>query len=223
MAPKFVSIASPTRFVRSLCFAEALQSEGAQQKTTTMRIAIHLALLAIFLGAGFTAEAQKGKKKQEPIAIPELPMEGDKVVYTGVETVEGDQKALYDKALKWFNTYYKNPSSVITSKDESTFTIIGKHRFSVYMEQNGQQVRGPLCMYAIKVICKDGRYKYVITDVKQKTSSGYPIEKMVKDQRVKYEHPRGHHIVQMHEHCTAVAYALKKHMKTAAAAKAEDW
>ena len=188
-----------------------------------MRIAIHVALLAIFLGAGLTAEAQKGKKKQEQVAIPELPMQDGKVIYTAVESVEGDQKALYTKALKWFNSYYKNPSSVITSKDEATFTITGKHRFPVYMDDNGAQVRGPLCMYNIKVLCKDGRYKYEITDVKQKTASGYPIEKMVTDQRVKYEHPRAHHIVQMDEHCKAVVYALKKHMAAAGAAKADDW
>lgn len=189
-----------------------------------MKFAFRLLVLAALLGTGFSVQAQKGKKG-EKVALPEFPMKGEKVMYTGVEEVGGTSAELYKKTLAWFNSYYKNPTSVIKSKDEEAFTITGKHRFNTYMTdaKTGAQSRGPMCFYTIKVMCKDGRYKYDIIDLTEKGATAVPVEKMVMDQRVSYQPARGEHLVQMHEHCLAVAYALKKHMAAGAAEKEADW
>lgn len=190
-----------------------------------MRIALYLAMVAVFVGAGATAHAQKGKKNKEQLEIPEYPMQDGKVVYSSVETVEGSQQELFEKAGKWFRKYYKNPSNVIQSEDEGTFTIVGKHRFPVFATdpKTGQQIRGPLMMYKITVVCKDGRYKYDITEVKQKASTNIPIEKLVTDQRASYRDGRGHHLIQVDEEIKAVVFDLKKYMAAPPEGEAEEW
>ncbi len=190
-----------------------------------MKVAFRLLLLVAMLGTSFTVQAQRGKKNAEKLEIPAFPMENGKVTYTSVENAKGTQAELYKKALSWFNAHYKNPKSVITKADADNFTITGRHRFPTYMTdpKTGAQTRGPLAMYSIEVMCKDGRYKYTVNKITQKAATALEVEQMVRDQRVKYQPARANHLLQMHEHCVAVVYDLKKAMAAGPAAKEADW
>ena len=57
---------------------------------------------------------------------------------------------------------------MIQTADPATGKIKGKHRFNVYAKdpKTGTKLKGPMMLYTINVICKDGRYKYKITDIK---------------------------------------------------------
>ncbi len=190
-----------------------------------MKIVIRLAIMALVLTAAFPASAQRGKKNVEQIELPAFPMIEGKVVYTGVVEAKGTSAELYAKSLAWFKSHYKNPSNVIQSQDPDAGIIIGKHRFPTFAvdPKTGQEIRGPLTLYTIKIMSKDGRFKYDITEIKQKDATNIPIEKLVIEQRKNYMQGRAQHLVQMDDHLTSVAADLKKNMTAAAAAKADDW
>jgi hypothetical protein len=90
-----------------------------------------------------------------------LPLQNDKVIYTGVVRVDSANKTeLYDRAKRWLVHEYKSAKEVVQLDDKENGDIIGKgfylttwcgERFDVY--------------HTITIAVKDGRYKYTITDL----------------------------------------------------------
>lgn len=87
------------------------------------------------------------------------------VEYTEVVAVDGlAADKLYKRVEHWFNTYYKNPGSVIETADPAK-GISGKHFIMVYNTVNGKQNLYGKVRYFVDVFVRDGRYKYTINDV----------------------------------------------------------
>lgn len=101
-------------------------------------------------------------------AQPPVPIEegSGHVVYTEVVNVAGaNQAELFKRLEHWFNTYYKNPTSIIQTKDASTGKIDGKHQFYVYNEVNGKKNQFGQVKYTITVDVKEGKFRYKIDDI----------------------------------------------------------
>lgn len=90
-----------------------------------------------------------------------------KARYEEVVTVSGaNQAELFKRLDHWFNTFYKNPTSVVENKDEAGGKIKGKHRIDLFtIVPNQPKAKKGLEYYTIEVAVKDGRYKYVIDDI----------------------------------------------------------
>jgi hypothetical protein len=90
-----------------------------------------------------------------------------KARYEEVVTVSGTTKDdLFKRLDHWFNTYYKNPSSVIEAKDEATGKMKGKARIDLFTTvPNQPKAKKGLEYYNIEVSVKDGRYKYTIDEI----------------------------------------------------------
>ena len=108
---------------------------------------------------------------QESVKRPDVPLEkgSGRVVYTAVKQTGGTQSELYAKSKSWFQDYFKNPSEVIKDKDDERFMVLGKHGINIYRDmkwgkETTQQKVG-MVKYRIKIIAKDGRYKYKIDDI----------------------------------------------------------
>lgn len=87
------------------------------------------------------------------------------VEYTEVVSVDGvTADKLYKRVEHWFNSYYKNPASVIESNDPAK-GISGKHFIMVYNTVNGKQNLYGKVRYFIDVFVRDGRYKFTINEV----------------------------------------------------------
>jgi len=120
-------------------------------------------------------------QKQQPVT-PQLPVDTitHKITYEAVTDVK-DAKAdvLYKRAMAWFKSYYPNPTEVIRENDSLKFKISGKPRFKIYnpADKTGLKTDGGLVQYTITVACKDGRFRYELTDYNWKTISYYAIEK----------------------------------------------
>jgi len=100
----------------------------------------------------------------------ELPTDSvtGKIVYEEVVQAENFSKAdLYSNALEWFALKYNSANDVIQLKDENSGKIIGKGLFKIVY-----YTRAPSIYHTISIYAKDGRYKYVISDLSYKDNQG---------------------------------------------------
>lgn len=187
------------------------------------------ALLLLFAGTTYRqAMAQKKKsREQEVIQIPEFPLdEGTGLItYSEVVQVSGTAAELYKKGLKWFNTFYKNPSAVIKSRDEAQAKISGKPKFRIYIDDPNAGVRSNAgtVMYNITLQCKDGRYKYDISKLIWVRSSPFPVEKWIAENKKKYNYAYANYLVQTDQYMKDLIAKLKQHMAATEKPKPADW
>tara|TARA_R110002167_G_scaffold242708_1_gene448316 strand:+ start:282 stop:791 length:510 start_codon:yes stop_codon:yes gene_type:complete len=85
-----------------------------------------------------------------------------KVSYEGVVKVEGASATdLYIKANEWFAMAFNSANNVIQMQDKDAGKIIGKGLFKVAKSGYPNGVFD----FTIMFTAKEGRYKYVITDI----------------------------------------------------------
>lgn len=114
-----------------------------------------LPLLILFIA--FVANAQ-----------PPVPIEEGtgRVVYTEVVNVSGASQAeLFKRLEHWFNTFYKNPGSIIQTKDATGGKMDGKHSLYVYNEVNGKKNQYGQVKYTVTVEVKEGKYRYKVDEI----------------------------------------------------------
>lgn len=100
----------------------------------------------------------------------ELPTDSEtgKIVYEEIVQAENFSKAdLYSNALEWFALKYNSAIDVIQFKDENAGKIIGKGLFKIVY-----YTRNPSIYHTISIYTKDGRYKYVISDLSYNDNQG---------------------------------------------------
>ncbi len=175
----------------------------------------------LFIGAAF---AQKAPEFIEP----EMPVDKDSklITYSAVVEVSGMGKAeLYDRLLAWFNTFYKNPGDVIRERDVTNGRITGKARFKISNapDKTGLKTDAGLVMYTITATVKDGRFKYVITDLNWKQPSYYPIERWMDKTSKMYSKSFDYYLFETDEYVTETIKKLEDAMKTAPKKKADEW
>ena len=193
-----------------------------------MNYKILLALPILFsICVKHQAFSQQKKNKQEVIQIPEFPIDESNglITYSDVVEAAGSKNELYKKALKWFNTFYKNPANVIKSKDETDSKINGKPKFRIYIDdpKAGVKSNAGTVLYNIDVQCKDGRFKYDISKFIWVKSSPFPIEKWIEETNKKYNHAYASYLLQTDEYIRNLIDNLIKFMTAAEEPKPTDW
>ncbi len=190
-----------------------------------MQTIIKTSFLAIaMLAAINTCYAQK--KKDPVVEIPAFIIdEGTKkVVYQGVVEQEGSKDILYEKALAWAMKYYKNPSNVIREKDREKGSLKTKARFYIYYTdpKKGTKTRAHTMEYLLAIEFKEGKYRYLLTDIIYKTTSYQGIENWIDANNKQYSYAMASYLVQTDEELNKLINLLK-----AALAKqekvTEDW
>lgn len=165
------------------------------------------------------------QKKGEQIVAPDMPISAStsKISYSKVVETTGNAKALKEKSLKWFHSYYKNSSSIIKSNTESE--LIGHPRFRILnpKSKKGVQTTAGIVEYFIKIYLKDGRYKYEITDFNWKQTSKFPIEKWMDKESATYKQSYAFYLQQVDEYAAKTIASLEKAMSAQAEAKSDDW
>lgn len=92
-----------------------------------------------------------------------FPMEDGKINYTEVvQEQEVSSTELYKRAKIWMVDAFKSSKDVIQNDDKDNAIIIGKGFFSGLGHNVG--VSNPKYWFTIRIDCRDGRYKYSITD-----------------------------------------------------------
>ena len=182
-------------------------------------------LVALVLVMSVSVFAQKRKKNEEvKIEVPALNYDSktNLISYDGVVEATGKTAQLYGKALAWMKSYYKNPSDVIRTKDAEGGTLIGKARFRIWdqKEGTGTKTQAGMIEYDISILCKAGRYRYVITNIDKKQQTFHPAEKWDAANKLEYKRMYASYLVQMDEELTKLVQSLNAAMKTGGG---EEW
>ncbi len=134
-----------------------------------------LSLMLLLFAAISVSFAQKNP---EPVA-PDMPIDDDTQLITYKEVIQekGTAQELYDRALVWAKAFYKNTSEVIKSNDPEKKEILFRSSVRIYSHQkDGSKLTKNIVYYNFKLECKEGRYRYTITDFQYKAASAAPIE-----------------------------------------------
>ena len=81
-------------------------------------------------------------QKTQHTSFPEMPIDENTklVTYRKVVQQTGNSEVLYERALKWSNTYYSNPTIVITKADKNN-KVIEDENVDSYFEEYKKQLR----------------------------------------------------------------------------------
>ena len=118
-------------------------------------------------------------QKTEIPEAPNLPIDErtNLVTYQDVVKQEGTPKVLYDRAMEWAKKYYKNTAEVIKSADPEKCVINMRSSVRIfYKDKEGTMRFKNIVYYNFKLECRDNRYRYTITDFKEKATGSAPIE-----------------------------------------------
>lgn len=170
----------------------------------------------------FLADAQEVKQS------PRLPIDETtgKITYAKVTEVTGEKSGtLFQRALSWANTFYKNPGDVIREKDSVAGKIVCKARFKISnpADKKGFATDAGNVMYTLTLQFKDGRYRYELTDFNWKQQSYYACERWTDKTKASYEPQFDYYLEQVNSTATEVLKKLEKSMSAAPSAKTDDW
>ena len=169
----------------------------------------------IFLLTFSVASAQKNQQPAFVVPAMTINEETKLVTYSGVIEENAVKDELYKRALKFFNTNYKNPVDVIKKQDEAIGEIEGIARFTIYnpSDKDGVRPQAGLVSYTINLKMKDNRYKYEITKINWKQASYYGIEKWMDKSSPNYKAIYDYYLVQTDEQMKELTEKLAKAMK----------
>jgi hypothetical protein len=89
-----------------------------------------------------------------------------KVVYTEVINVDGIQKAeLFNRAKSWFVSSFRSSNDVIQNSDKEVGIVEGKGNIPVNYTAMGIVYDSGCFRFFVSVACKDGKYKYTISNI----------------------------------------------------------
>ncbi len=134
--------------------------------------------IIVFLTVMCMSAAVFAQKNEIP-EVPVLPIDErtNLVTYQDVVKQEGTPKVLYDRAMDWVKKYYKNTAEVIKSADPEKCVINMRSSVRIfYKDKEGTMRFKNIVYYNFKLECRDNRYRYTITDFKEKATGSAPIE-----------------------------------------------
>lgn len=119
-------------------------------------------------------------QKNDTPAVPDVPIDDDTKLITYQEVIQenGTAQELYQRALKWAKSYYKNTGEIIKSADPEKCVILFRGSVRIYSHlKDGSKITKNVVYYNFTLQCREGRYRYTITDFNEKATSACPIEK----------------------------------------------
>jgi len=145
------------------------------------------------------------------------------ITYTEVVKTTGTADALFEKAHKWFFSYYKNPHNVV--KESANHKIVARPRFKILNppDKKGIRTMGGIVMYTFTIVFKEGRYKYTITNIEWKQSSKYPIERWMDKSASSYKEKYSYYLEQVDKEMKKVITLLKTNTSQNKKKTEEEW
>jgi hypothetical protein len=141
-----------------------------------------------------------------------------------VQQPDGNKQELYRRLITWVNKFYKNPKEVIKEQNDAAQELLLAHRFKIYnVPEKGAKTEAGLVEYKLRITCKDGRYKYELTNIQWKQTSSFPIERWVDPKYAKGHPEYASYLKQVDEQLRIILDALQKAMSEAGANVKADW
>lgn len=145
-------------------------------------------LLVLFLSVAMLGFAQKKNTTTQP--APDMPVDDETQLITYQEVIQenGTAKVLYDRAIKWAKSFYHNPAEVIKEQDAQNFVLKMRGSVRIYSHlKDGSKITKNVVYYNFTIQCREGRYRYTITDFNEKATAACPIEKWMNPEDTKWD------------------------------------
>lgn len=156
-------------------------------------------------------------------AVPPQDADTKLFTYKEVVLVEGNKSDLFNRAIAWVNKQYKNPTEATKVRDPQTGVIDILHRIEVYNNDKGSRLLAGVVDYSLKIELKDGRYRYIITNLTLRQSSRFPIEKWLDKTDKQYQPAWDSYLAQVDENCRKIIASLKQEMLPPVPKKVDEW
>ena len=154
-------------------------------------------LVVIVLSSGLTAWGQKTVYN----SFPDMTIDENTklVTYKGVVNQQGSSEELYERALKWANKYFSNPTVVIQKADKikTTLVCVSNIKISTLANDGKTSVLAGFVYYTFTIETRENRYRYTITDLYKKETSQFPIEKWFDTTKPEWTPARYDHLHQI--------------------------
>jgi hypothetical protein len=170
--------------------------------------------------------------QQVPVQAPKMPIDEatQLITYTDVVEEPGMNKdTLYARSLRWCKTFFKNPVDAIKKTDPEARIIETAYRFKIQKpEANSKKTPVPLVdagvvNYKLKIMCKDGKFKYEITNISWAQTSYYPIERWLDTKATNYDIHFAGYLKQTDDFMKELTKSLERAIETDPVKKKDDW
>ncbi|MEX1188444.1 MAG: DUF4468 domain-containing protein [Bacteroidia bacterium] len=181
-------------------------------------------IIAAVFSAGFAMA-------QNPVS-PNMPIdEVSKLInYTEVVDEPGMNKdTLYNRSLRWFSSFFKNPSQAIKNADAANHKIDGGYRFTIKRPDPGVKkdpkpmVDAGLVNFKMNIMCKDAKFKYEITNISWAQTSYFPIERWMDTEAKNYNPDYALYLQQVDTYMKEMIKSLETFVETDPVKKKDDW
>ena len=184
-------------------------------KSTLYTVLIVSIAIISFLPKNGIAQKKKAKNNEVQVQTPNFNYD-DKtqlITYVGSYSSNGTSIELYNKAMEWFKSNFKNSGSLIKERnDGSSFTA--KPRFRTFsILESGQKFPGDIISYTLHLSFSDGNYNFRIDKINIKNPSYLGLEKWDAENKVKYVKHYAEGLAQSDEEIQRVIKSLKEAMK----------
>jgi len=129
------------------------------------------------------------QKNNPTLVAPDMPIDDNTKLITYKEVIpeKGTAKELYDRAMKWAKKYYKNTAEVIKNANETEKVIDFRSSVRIYTHlKDGTKQTKNVVYYDFKLECREGRYRYIITNFNERATAAAPIERWMNPEDKKW-------------------------------------
>ena len=154
-----------------------------------------------------------------------VPVDADTklITYKEIVQVTGSKTDLYNRALEWINTEYKNPLDVTRVKNVANGVIELVHRIEIYKTDKDVKRSAGTVDYTLKLEIKDGRYRYNFNNFLLHDVSKMPIEKWLDKTDKKYDPVFEQYLQQVDARVKEIITSLKSGMLPPQEPKKDEW
>ncbi|HCI58012.1 MAG: DUF4468 domain-containing protein [Bacteroidia bacterium] len=148
------------------------------------------------------------------------------ICYTKVKELAGVSKNdIFDRALGWINSYYKNPADVLRENDKANGKLLCKARFKLMGEpdKSGFQKDQGNVQYSLIIEAKEGKYRYKLTEINWKQPSYFPVERWMDTKNQYYTKDWDWNLKYTDEQSHKIIAELEKYMSNPPKVKKDDW
>ncbi len=164
-----------------------------------------------------------GLKAQEIAPLAPVDEDTKLITYKEVVQVPGNAGELFNRAIEWLNTQYKNPADATKVRNPATGLIEIIHRIEITKEDKGMTRAAGVVDYSMKLEMKEGRYRYTITNFNFKDMSRKPIEFWMDKKDKAYNPEYENYLKQVNDFTMKLIESLKKGMLPPLEKKPDEW
>jgi hypothetical protein len=165
-------------------------------------------------------------------AAPNMPVDEVTKLITYTEVIDEpgmNKDTLYNRGLRWFKSYFKNPLQAIKNADAAAHQIDGGYKFVIKRPDPAAKkdpkplVDAGLVNYKMKLLFKDGKFKYEVTSFAWAQTSYYPIERWMDTEAKNYDPNFALYLQQTDQYVKEMIESLATFIETEPVKKKDDW